>query len=236
MKRTLIISAFLTSTLLGAPLARAADGPLAFGVSAFGGGTFTPLFDVHGDDPENHTTLTFEDQDVDAAAVFGLQGGVAYLMPWGSLGVVVDGRFSKPVQQAATYRLTGVADGEPFEDSIDLPRIENENLLVTVSLAARFAFAKSGSRPDGAFGLVVGAGAGVERQKLAFDDEAQLRLSDSSPAFTAFLGGDAALTSQLAAFFEYRFSTAEHTYTFGTELDTNRNSMHHVVAGLRLGF
>lgn len=215
--------------------AAAQERPIAISVSGFAGVSVTPLQDVEGYDPEVGFDVRYEDQDVGSAAAFGVQATALRRLSRGGVGLQLDVRHARPRQEAQTVRVVGVEGGEPFDATFDLPRTDEKVTIGTLSVIGRWALAADAGRPDGRLGLFAGLGGGLEELRLALDDETQTRLRDTSFAFTAFAGIEAAFSRRVSAFAEYRLTTAVHHFAFGTELDTTRNTMHHAVAGVRVG-
>jgi hypothetical protein len=203
-------------------------------VSAYAAAAITPSVTTNGSGPSPDFTIDYQDQKIDTVPAVG--GSVQVLREAGRVawGPVVDVRYYSARQPEQDVAISGSDAGEAFTDRTPLPRIDEPSLDVTAGLA--FTWRTTPARRPGTITLFTSVGAGVERQRLEFQDESQLKVTDTAPAVRVGGGLEVAATSRIGLFVAYDFLTSKHTVDVAGENDTTRNNVHHLAGGVRFAF
>lgn len=130
--------------------------------------------------------------------------------------------------------MTGSSGGLPVSGlSVPFPRVAISSTILAVNALLRWPLGVTPELPNGRWYPYIGLGGGADiAQAKALD----LEQTDAVPAWQVLGGVNFFLTRNLAAFAEYKFTQASHTFKFSYEYEKETASVNHLVAGLSWHF
>jgi len=199
-------------------------------IAGWVGGSMPHSVDLEEDDIPRLRRVFYDDVRVDGSATFGASFGEWHINSANAFtwGFRLDVGRHTPSSGLQDVRLTGSSDGTEVDRLVTLEPTESTVASVIGNVLASGRHGARRGRGGWAFHL--GGGAGVERWEL--------RLADGSSsiskalAFQAVVGGEIFANRRWSGFGEYRFTTAGHTFKFGTSETEARVGTSQLIAGV----
>jgi opacity protein-like surface antigen len=220
------------------PLARAQGQPWDFAVSGFAGGAIPFTLDVSVTEPTTATDLRGTGVELSTSVSFG-----GKLSAWWTgfrryigldVGSELDVTQFYPDLKQQDVSIHGTLEGRPFVGTLTLEKIDLSATIVAANLMVRRPIGVTAGLPHGRWHLYAGIGGGVE---IA---HAKLRGgttdTDTAGVFQTLAGLKVFLTRPVALFAEYKYTYADHDFTFNGNQGGVTLSINHVVGGVAVHF
>jgi len=205
-----------------------------FSVSAFGGGALPFTTDVKRSGSGLGVPFSFAGKGLELNSSVSFGGKIT---DWwlglrhGSnldFGAELDISQSYPNLKAQTASMTGSNGGLPVSGlSVPFPRVAISSTILAINALLRWPLGVTPELPNSRWYPYIGWGGGAD---IAHAKSLDLEQTDAVPAWQALGGVQFFLTRHLAAFAEYKFTQAGHTYKFSWEYEKETANVNHLVA------
>ena len=149
-------------------------------------------------------------------------------------GAELDLTQSFPSIKGQTASAAGRINGLPVSGlSVPFPGVDISSTILALNVLLRWPLGVRPDLPNGRWYPYLGGGGGLD---IGHANSLGLPQTDTGPAWQALGGVSFFLARNLAAFAEYKFTQATHTFRFSWEYEKETASLNHFVAGLSWHF